>query len=343
MLAVKNILKYAIPLFIAIILLWYVYRDLDLSAMLAKLKAADYSWIILSILVSLVSHVTRAYRWNLLLKPLGYRSLTIFRTLLALMVGYFANLIIPRMGEVSRCGLLKRTDNVPITTSLGSVVAERLVDMCSLIICTALLFILEFQRLKGFFFSFFDETVGRIGQNVFAVYVMGGILFLLIILFFVLGRVFKEKFKHNQTFNKLRVFAREIARGITSIGNIENKFGFWIATLLIWIFYFLMSYLVFFSLPETASLGWRAGLSVLVMGALGMTAPVQGGIGTFHALVGSVLLLYGVSETDGVLFATLVHGMQTLTFVFFGGISFFIASIIAAKKPILQEKVEANN
>lgn len=341
--AVKNILKYSISLFIAILLLWYVYRDLDLSAMLAKLKVADYSWIIMSVLVSLVSHVTRAYRWNLLLKPLGYHHLTVFRTLLAVMVGYFANLIVPRMGEVSRCGLLKRTDNVPITTSLGSVVAERIVDMCSLIFCTALLFILEFDRLKGFFFSFFDDTVGKVGQNLFVIYVMGGVVFLLIMLFFVLGRIFKEKFKRNQSFNKLKIFAREIAKGVTSIGSIENKAGFWIATLVIWVFYFFMSYLVFFSLPETAGLGWRAGLSVLVMGALGMSAPVQGGIGTFHALVGSVLLLYGISETDGVLFATLVHGVQTLTFVFFGGISFFIASIIATKKPVLKEKVEATN
>lgn len=341
--AVKNILKYAISLLIAILLLWYVYRDLDLSAMLARLRVADFSWIILSVLVSMISHSIRAYRWNLLLRPLGYPNLTIFRTLLAVMVGYFANLVIPRMGEVSRCGLLKRTDNIPITTSLGSVVAERFVDFCSLIVCTALLFIIEFQRLKEFFFSFFDSTVGRIGQNVFAIYVLVGIVFLFIVLFFALGRFFKEKFKHNQTFNKIKHFAREVARGVTSIGNVENKAGFWTATVLIWFLYFLMSYLVFFSLPETAGLGWRAGWSVLVMGALGMSAPVQGGIGTFHALVSSVLLLYGISETEGVLFATLVHGIQTLTFVFFGGISFFVASVIAAKKPILQEKVEANN
>lgn len=343
MLAIKNILKYAIPLFIAILLLWYVYRDLDVSAMLIKLKEAHYLWIILATVLALFSHVTRAYRWNLLLVPLGYRELTVFRTLLAVMVGYFANLIIPRMGEVSRCGLLKRTDNVPITTSLGSVVAERIVDLCSLLLLTSILFILEFQRLKGFFFSFFNDTVGHIGQNVFAIYVLGGVVFFFIILFFVFGRIFKEKFKHNQTFNKLKIFAREVAHGLTSLGNIENKAGFWIATASIWAMYFLMSYVMFFALPETANLGWDAGLSVLVMGGLGMSAPVQGGIGAFHALVSGVLLLYGVSETDGVLFATLVHGIQTLIFVFFGGISFFIASIIGARKPVFQKEVEANN
>ncbi len=342
---VKNILKYTVSLLIAFLLLWYVYRDLDVSAMLAKLEDVHLFWIILALAASLISHVTRAYRWNLLLIPLGYRSLTVFRTFLAVMVGYFANLIIPRMGEVSRCGLLKRTDNVPITTSLGSVVAERIVDLGSLLLATSLLFVIEFQRLKDFFFSFFNNTAGQIGKNVFAIYVLAGIVFLAIFIFFVFGRVFKEKFKHNKTFNKLKVFAREVAQGLTSLGKIENKLGFWTATVLMWCMYYLMSYLMFFALPETAHLGWRAGLAVLVMGGLGMAAPVQGGIGAFHALVSGVLLLYGITETDGVLFATLVHGIQTLAFIFFGGLSFFIASLIATSIPSVQkqEEVQAKN
>lgn len=343
MTAAKNILKYTVSFLIAFLLLWYVYRDLDISAMLDKLMNADYFWIAIAMAVFFISHIARAYRWNLLLAPLGYRYLTVFRTFLAVMVGYFANLIIPRMGEVSRCGLLRRTDNIPIATSLGSVVAERIVDFCSLIFLTTVLFILEFERLKDFFFSFFKSAAGQAGQYVFAVYVLIGIMLLLMILFFIFGRVLKEKFKHNTTFNKMRHFAREVAQGLASLKNIENKAGFWLATLVMWVAYFFMSYLMFFALPETAGLGWGAGLSVLVMGGLGMSAPVQGGIGTFHALVSGVLLLYGISETDGVLFATLVHGTQTLAFIFFGGISFFIASLIATKKTPVREEVQASD
>lgn len=341
--AIKNALKYLISLTIAGVLLWYVYRDLDISAMLDKLRAAHYGWVGLAIVVSLLSHLLRAYRWRLLLAPLGYRTLTVFRTLLAVMVGYFANLIIPRMGEVSRCGLLKRTDHIPITTSLGTVVAERTVDLGCLIIITIATFVLEFDRLNAFFFSFFENTAAQIGSYVFAIYLLLGALLLGVLLFYLFGRLLKEKFRRNKTFNKLKNFAREIARGLTSLGNVEHKAGFWLSTVLIWFMYFFMSYLMFFALPETADLGWKAGLSVMVMGSLGMAAPVQGGIGTFHALVSGVLLLYGISETDGVLFATLIHGIQTISFVVFGGISFFIASLIATRKRTVPREVQAKN
>lgn len=341
--AVKNLIKYVVSLSIAAFLLWYVYRDLDLSAMLVKLREANYAWIVLALVLTLGAHAIRAYRWNLLLKPLGYRHLTVFRTFLAVMVGYFANLIIPRMGEVSRCGLLKRTDDVPVSTSLGSVVAERVVDMCSLIIATMLLFVLEFQKLNKLIFSFFEEKVGAVGQHIMIIYLLigGGLLLVGLAVFF--GRIFREKLRNNKVYQKASSFAREVIKGVRSIGSVEHKVMFWLATLSIWVFYFFMSYVVFFALPETAGLGWRAGLAVLVMGSLGMSAPVQGGVGTFHALVGSVLLIYDISETDSILFATLVHGIQTLAVVIFGGICFLIASIIATQHPLHSVKTKANN
>ncbi len=132
--------------------------------------------------------------------------------------------------------------------------------------------------------------------------------------------------------------------GLTSIGRLDNLGAFFISTVLIWVCYFFMSYVVFFSLPETAGLGWRAGLAVLVMGSFGMAAPVQGGFGTFHALVSGVLLLYGISEQEGVLFATLIHSMQTISFIIFGGISFFIASVLSPQKKeekLQQERTKA--
>lgn len=341
--AVKKLIKYVISLSIAAFLLWYVYRDLDLSAMIAKLQGVNYTWIVLALILTLGSHVIRAYRWNLLLKPLGYHYLTVFRTFLAVMVGYFANLIIPRMGEVSRCGLLKRTDDVPVPTSLGSVVAERVVDLCSLMVATLLLFILEFHTLNELIFSFFEEKVGAVGQHIMLIYLFIGAVLLVVGLAVFLARIFREKLRNNKVYQKAGAFTREVIKGIRSIGSIEHKFMFWLSTLSIWVIYFFMSYVVFFALPETAGLGWRAGLAVLVMGSLGMSAPVQGGIGTFHALVGSILLLYGISEADGVLFATLVHGMQTLAVVVFGGICFLIASVLATQNHSHKVETKVNN
>lgn len=328
----KNALKYIVSLLVAAGLLWYVFRDFELTALLEKLKEVDYRWVAVAVVIFLMSHSLRAYRWNLLLKPLGYTRLTTFRTLLAVMIGYFANLIVPRMGEVSRCGVLKRTDQIPMTTSLGTVVAERVVDLCCLFLVTVALIVIEFGRLNEFIFSFFEDKFSNLGQNIFIVYILGGVVAIGLVLFFTLGSTIKKKLKHNAFFGKIKIFFREMLNGLTSIGRLENLAAFFTSTVLIWVCYFFMSYVVFFSLPETSGLDWRAGLAVLVMGSFGMAAPVQGGFGTFHALVSSVLLLYGISEREGVLFATLIHSMQTISFIIFGGISFFIASVLSPKK-----------
>lgn len=338
----KNYLKYIVSLLIAGGLLWYVFKDFELSALLEKLREVDYRWVGLAVVIFLVSHSLRAFRWNLLLHPLGYRHLTTFRTLLAVMVGYFANLIVPRMGEVSRCGVLKKTDDVPVTTSLGTVVAERVVDLCCLFLITVSLVILEFSRLNEFIFSFFEDKLSKLGQNVFILYILGAIVVVAILVFFVFGRTIKNRLKHNAFFGKIQTFIREMLSGLTSIGRIEKLGAFLLSTVLIWVCYFFLSYVVFFSLPETAGLSWRAGLAVLVMGSFGMAAPVQGGFGTFHALVSGVLLLYGVNEQEGVLFATLIHSLQTISFIFFGGISFFIASVLSSKGKVRPQKKKSN-
>ena len=313
-------------------LLWYVFRDIDATTLLNKLAEVRYGWVVLASAIFLLSYIARSYRWNLLLAPLGYRHLTVFRTVVAVAIGYFANLLVPRMGEVTRCGVLKRLDDVPITTSLGTVVAERLIDLISLLLATVILFLVEFDRLSSFITGFASDKVGNAGQNLFAIYLFAGVVLLVLLLFFLFGRVWKEKLKRNALFQQVRAFMREVARGLTSVRRIENQAGFWISTVLLWVCYFLMSYVVFFALPETENLTPWAGVAVLVMGSFGMAAPVQGGFGTFHALVSGVLVLYGVSESDGVLFATLVHGLQTLSFIVLGAIAFVLASVLTPRK-----------
>jgi len=331
---IKNYLKYIISLLVAGALLWYVFKDFDLSTFVAKLREVDYRWVALAILIFIVSHTLRAFRWNTMLHPLGYRHLTTFRTLLAVMVGYFANLIIPRMGEVSRCGILKKTDNIPITTSLGTVVAERVVDLICLFFALVLLLVFEFELLNEFIFSFLGDKFTALQENAGVLYILVGLGAAFLLLVFFLRKQIKRAVQHHTLWHKLRNLSKELLKGITSIGRIENKAGFWLSTLFMWVGYYMMSYVVFFALPETSALGLGAGLAVLVMGSLGMAAPVQGGFGTFHALVSGVLLLYGVAEQEGVLFATLIHSMQTVSFIIFGGISFFIASVLSTKKKV---------
>jgi uncharacterized protein (TIRG00374 family) len=293
--------------------------------MISRLDNLEYSWLILSIALSVVSHFARAYRWNLLIKPLGY-NLNLFRTFLAVMVGYFANILLPRMGEVTKCAVLRRTDSVPMTLSLGTVVAERFLDFLVLLSLLVFTLIIEFKRLKTFFFGFFQNTTAGIGENLMGIYIAGGVVLFIIALISIFGKNKIRNLKTHSLFLKVRIFIKEMIQGLMSIRKIDNRWGFWISTIIIWLMYYLMAYVVIFALPQTSGLGIAAGLTILVMGGLGMAAPVQAGIGTYHALVSSVLVLYGISETDGVLFATILHTTQTLAVLVIGGLSILATS-----------------
>ncbi len=317
-------LKYSIGLLIASSLLWYVFKDWDWSDLMTRFAQVDYSWVLLSIFLSIISHIIRAYRWNLLLSPLGYNHLTTFRTFLAVMIGYFVNLLAPRAGEITRCGIMKKNDGVKMSVSLGSVVAERIVDLLGLVIIILLGLVLQFDRLSGFMMDFFNEKSDalHISSTILNVLIALGVIIalILVVLWWLRARI-----KRLPLYFKLRSFAIELANGFTSVLKLKNKSGFWVSTILIWVFYFAMAYVVVFALPSTSHLGLLAGLSILIMGGLGMSAPVQGGFGTYHILVGSVLGLYGVVEKDGYFFATLIHSSQTLSVLFLGGLSFIIS------------------
>lgn len=327
-------LKYIIGLLIAIGLLWYVFRDWDLDDLLIRFKQVSYSWVILSIFLSLISHVIRAYRWNLLLHPLGYNKVSTFRTFLAIMVGYLANLMAPRLGEVTRCGILKKTDNVNMSVSIGTVIAERIVDLIGLMVIIILGLSLQFERLSGFMMSFFQQksTSLQLSSRASLTLITIGVIFVIsgVVLWWLRARI-----KRLPLYFKLRSFANELADGFTSILKLQNKRGFWVSTVAIWVFYFAMAYVMVFALSSTSHLSLLAGFSILIMGGLAMSAPVQGGFGTYHILVGSVLGLYGVIEKDGYFFATLMHTSQTFSILLFGSLSFIISLRLQQKKKLI--------
>ncbi|MTI31530.1 lysylphosphatidylglycerol synthase transmembrane domain-containing protein [Xanthovirga aplysinae] len=327
----KSVLLYTISLTVALGLMWYIFRDLDFSVVLSKLKQLNYGWIALSVIIAISSHYARAYRWNLLLQPLGFQLKT-WRTFLAVMSMYFVNLILPRMGEVSRCGVLKRTDKVPVTASLGTVVVERLVDFLALLFLLTIVLVAEFGRLKSYLLAAFEHTFDKLQDNLNLLFLLAGLVVL-----GVLGIIFlftsKRSFlRNNPIILKVKSFLKDLSLGFTSIGKLQNKAGFWLSTLLIWAAYYLMAYFIIFAYPPTVGLSMWAGLSILVMGGLGMAAPVQGGLGTYHAMVSGILILYGISEQDGIIFATIMHSAQTLMVLILGGICLLLSLLISPKE-----------
>jgi glycosyltransferase 2 family protein len=327
--------KYALPLVVAFLLLkFYVFKQISLADMVQEFRQANYNWVIFSGVMLILAHVSRAHRWNLLMQPLGYRP-GLFQTFLAVMVGYFANLILPRMGEVTRCGILQRMERVPLHTSFGTVVAERIFDVIMLLLLLSLNFILEFNRLSTFFIDFFSSkfsSLSNLSQNVY-------ILFTCIIILGLFALValykYRSRFTKMAFFAKIRTFVKGMVEGALSVRKLERKWDFVLQTILIWIFYYGASYSLTFALPDTPRLSMLAGLTILMMGGLGMAAPVQGGTGPFHILVSSALLLYGWNQEEGLVLATFIWASQTLLTMVVGGICFVIS--IFMTKPATEQ------
>lgn len=320
-----------IALGVAGLLLWLVFRQIDVKQMLTRLKDINYFFVGLSMLLMIVAHLVRGYRWSLMLAPVGYK-ISIFRTFNAILVGYVANLFLPRMGEITRCGILKRTDDVQFSTSFGTVIAERIIDVFTLLSLIMLNFLLEYDLLKTFFTDLFKSKFTLITQNLFAIYIIAGVGFVVLIILFLLLRAYKEKLKNIPLYLKIRNLLKELVHGIMSIRKIENKLGFWLSTILMWVLYFLLSFVIIFSMKETAGLPIVAGFTILVTGSIGMATPVQGGIGAVHVLISSVLVLYGIVLEDGLLFATVLHSSQMIGTIFFGGISLIVTVLLQRKR-----------
>jgi hypothetical protein len=189
---------------------------------------------------------------------------------------------------------------------------------------------IEFRVLKNFLVDFIRSLFSNL--NVANYLVLGGIALGLVIAGIILYRRNKEFIRATTLYARIKPLMYDLINGLNSIRKVQKKTAFFISTLLIWVLYYLMSYIIVFSFPETSGLDFFAGLSILMAGGLGMAAPVQGGIGTYHAFVGGVLILYGISKEDGLMFATLLHTSQFISLVIFGGISFII-SLFLHKNP----------
>ncbi|MGB3617874.1 MAG: lysylphosphatidylglycerol synthase transmembrane domain-containing protein [Catalinimonas sp.] len=334
MLLLRLFLKYVLPLGLAALLLWLVYRDTSLEELMRDLRDADYRWIFLSIIPAVISHLSRAERWRLLLRPLGHRP-RLLTSFLAVMSLYFVNLILPRAGEVSRCGVLRKTDGVPIDASVGTVVAERGFDLLMLLLTVAVAFVLEFSRLSTVLGPLVSKRLATVEGGAVGLLLVGGLSVAgaVVALFLALRR----RLRGSALYGKIEAFLEGVWAGLISVRHLDRPGAFVLHTVLIWGCYYLMAYWALFALPATADLGARAALMVFTLGSLGMVAPVQGGVGAYHFMVGAGLALYGVSEADASAAAALMHTSQTLFLLLLGGICFGLTFLVRSKRELVYD------
>lgn len=304
---------------ISAFLFWLVYRGLDVSEVLEILQTkVNYFWILASLSFGLLSHISRTIRWNMLIESLGKKP-RFANTFLAVMVGYFANLALPRMGEISRCGVISKYEDVSFSKLVGTVVLERALDIVMLLVFLLMTMISQFDVLADFMTR--NPQVSSKLSNVFAssytLYVLGGIA----ALFFI----FRKKFKHTVFYKKIMFTLGNFMDGFKAISKLDNKLSFVLHTIFIWVMYYMMTYICFFSFGFTSNLPALAGLTVFVMGSFGMVAPVQGGIGAWHFMVIGTLLIYLPNTPDieklSKSFALVVHGSQTAMIIILGALS----------------------
>ncbi len=316
----KKILQVGTSLLAGIVLFYLLYRNIDTKEMIETLSKADYRFVFLSMLLGCLAHWSRGVRWAIALRPLGYKVQK-RRAFVAVMTGYLMNTAIPRAGEVARCAFLKRTDNVPVETSLGSVIGERALDFVLLVSITTFTFLIEWDIIKAFFDKYVDFGIYEkmFFDNLWLLW----IVFFVAIIFFGLIYFFREKISQNNFIIKIQAFLVGIWKGILSITKLNQKqqLFYILHTIIIWACYHLMIYVLFYSIDATSNLTIMAGFTAMVMAGVGMVIPIPGGLGSFHFFVAQTLIAYKIQTDVADYFALFAHTAQTLMIVVVGGIS----------------------
>ena len=316
----KAILKILVPLSIG---LFFIFLTLNATSneerelIYTYVKNADYRFLFLSVFFGILSHISRAYRWKFMLEPLGYKPRFI-NTVLAVLIGYIANLGIPRSGEILRATTLSSYEKIPFEKTFGTIIAERIVDMIILVSLILLALSLQFEIVWSFLLQ------KQVSMTKLLYWFFGCLIPVIYVIRFL--------FKQNKypLIVKIKKKMKGLAEGILSLKKMPNKGAFITHTLFIWIMYMAMFYIVKWTVPETSTLGLNALLPAFVIGGLAISAS-NGGIGIYPFSVALMLAAFGVSNESGLAFGWITWTAQTFMIIVFGSLSFFALPLVNRK------------
>lgn len=303
-LVVKKIIRATALLLLGCALFYLAVRNQQWETFSSILASGNYMLVPVIIIVSLASYVFRNERWRLLAHATAHQP-DRMNAIAALSVSYLVNYAVPRLGELTRCYLLKRKEKIPFELTLGTVVVERLVDIVMLCLVVLVALLLQFNQLANFaLHHIWSPVLQRFSSGSFAAKIIG-IAIILGFVFFLLRKL-AGKFSGKI---ELAVFTH----GLKSILKVKHKGLFILYTIGIWICYFLMTYLWAFSFRATGNISFLQAFVVMTAGTLGRSLPIQGGgFGAYHFMVTQVLLIYGISEQHGFALAVVIHAGQMI-------------------------------
>ena len=308
----KKVLQVIFPLLLGAFILFWVYRDFNFQRVwLVLTREMDYGWMAVSLVFGVFANLFRGWRWKLALAPLGEYPKTA-HCVYAIFISYASNLVIPRVGEVTRCGILSKYDGVSFSKSLGTVVPERMIDT----LCVGLITGLVLLSQMPVFATFFAETGTDVGR--YAEVLTSGHFYLIILCVLAVLVLGFFLIRNIALFAKLKGILQNIWQGIVALKDVRPIPLYIVYTLGIWVCYFLEFYLSFYAFGFSSHLGLSAGLVMFVVGTLAVIVPTPNGAGPWHFAVMTMMVLYGVGKEDAGIFALLVHGIQTFLLILLG-------------------------
>jgi len=321
----KKVIKSIVFLTIGIGLFWYVYKDTNVQSLWIQMAQFNFYWIVVSIALNMLSQLVRAHRWKLMFRPLQYKPRT-SNLFLAVLIMAFTNQIIPRGGEIARLGVINRVEKVPFSKLLGIALAERLIDFIILMLIFITLVIWQFSHIK--------ELIALPQFNLRSFSIPQDLLVLISLIFIII--VLVTAIKKFGWFKKVRKkwaeAKRNIGTGFSSLLLIKQKGLYLFESILIYVLWLLMLYVLFFAYPATKALSFQAAVFTFGLATLAFLIPVQAGIGAWHFVVIQCLLLFGVDANNGKVFAIVAHAATNLIYLIAGAMSFALIPIINKTK-----------
>jgi uncharacterized protein (TIRG00374 family) len=318
---IKTILQFIIFLSLGVFLIWFSTKSFTADE-INKVKELVFNAkpiiLVPCILVLVLSHYLRALRWKMLIKPLGKTPGTL-NVFLAVLTGFFFNLLFPRLGEVMKCTLLGKYEKIPVDKLIGTMVAERVLDLICLVLVIFLAISTQIDLVGGYAKELFDQILSKFNASPTAILLMIVILLSLAVICYIIY----IKTRHSLFLIKIKNWIKGIVEGLVSVRHVENKPIFIVYTLTIWFLYLASIRIGFYAMQDLVQLGWVPSLSILTFGSFAMIA-TQGGIGAYQFAVQKTLLLYGVKEVSGLAFGWLLWSVQTVMLFITGPISLLL-------------------
>ena len=325
-------LKVTTPFILGGAILYWMFRNFDFKSMERVLcEEMNWWWMLLSFPFGILAQAFRGWRWKQTLEPVGENPRT-STTIYSIFISYAASLAVPRIGEFTRCGVLKRWEGTSFPKAIGTVVTERAVDSLLILILTLITFLSQVPV----FLTFFSRTGTRFDE-IFGMFTTTGYIVTAICGIAVLISLYSVR-KKLSFYDKVKATLHGVIEGVMSLRGVKNIPLFLFYSIAIWASYFLHYYLTFFCFSGTAHLGITCAMVTFIVGSIAVLVPTPNGAGPWHFAVKTMLILYGVADNEALYFVLIVHTVQTLLVI---AIGVYAWAALAFKKRRLRDDLES--